>query len=231
MKRERILIQQNDETIKKIDQAYLKEKADFLARVNSLLGHYSTFDETFADTGITTAKYNDLLESGSQVLIDAAINKIKDQFIQAGITAPAVVSLATERTEQAGNGFNEAYNNLLCYLDIPNIYGLKFTLSNVKIENGVAVIDEEIDLEPLKDSKARQYIDTEIGYDLIAKSENLVSILNSINDILRANNIYNITELNNFGDFAKYQHHIAGSDDHLEVNLPGIYEYARRING
>lgn len=117
------------------------------------------------------------------------------------------------------------------YLNIPPAYaGLKFALADIEVINGLAAIKNEKDLEGLKDSVARKYIDTDAGYDLVAKAESLAEILNSINNILR-DNIYNISELNDFGDVVKYKSVPHGADAELEVNLPGIlFEYLNKIN-
>ena len=226
----RILIHQNDEVIKVIDQAYLNKKTLLIAKANAVKGQMAGFNESFEKTGYTTTKYNQLLSAGPQSYIDARINKIKDQCINAGITSSAVMIVATERIEQSGNTFNKAYVNLLSYLDQPAKYpGLKFELSDVTFVNSITAIKSEKDLEGLKDSNARQYIHTEAGYDLVAKAESLVTILNSINDVLRANNIYNITELNEFGDFAKYKYKPHGHSAELELNIQGVYDCTRKI--
>jgi|GEM_PF-6471317 len=107
---------------------------------------------------------------------------------------------------------------------------MKFTLNDIEVVNGLASIKHEIDLEPLKDAIARQYIDTEIGYDLLSKANDLAKALNSIYETLRANGVYNITELNDFGDFADYTFPNERSNSKIEVNLPGILQYVVKMN-
>ncbi|MBC8984769.1 hypothetical protein H9X96_03160 [Pedobacter sp. N36a] len=234
MEKTRILIHQNDEIIKQIDQAYLNEKSLILSKANNVIALFTEFDETYIELGSTTAKYNELLAVGPQSYIDAAISKIKAEFATAGITSPAVTDAVTAQTYEKGNAFLRAFNELLQYLDLRLILrleypGMTFALTDIKVVDGLAAIKNEIDLEGLKDSRARQYIDTETGYDLVAKAESLVNILNSINETLRSNGLYNITDLNGFGDFAEYVYPAQGSNAKLEVNLPGIHNYTCRI--
>jgi|GEM_PF-6297995 len=54
METKRILIYQNDETIKSIDQAYEAEKTQIINKANNVIALFSEFDETHSDTGSTT---------------------------------------------------------------------------------------------------------------------------------------------------------------------------------
>jgi hypothetical protein len=226
----RILIHQNDELIKKINQAYESEKELILARANNVIAVFSDFDEDYSENGSTTAKYNELLENGPQHYIDAAVNKITAEFSTAGITSSAILGIPIAETTRKGNDLIRVFTELQQYLEIKPAYlGLKFALTDIEVNNGLAAIKNEKDLEGLKDTLARQYIDSEVGYDLVAKAERLVDIMNSINDVLRTNNIYNLGELNDFGSFAKFQYPTDRSDLKLEVNLVDIYQYALTI--
>lgn len=59
--------------------------------------------------------------------------------------------------------------------------------TDIKVVDGLAAIKNEKELEGLKDAKVRKFIDTAIGYELVAKAESLKNVLNSINYILRSN--------------------------------------------
>jgi hypothetical protein len=232
MENERILIHQNDVIIKQIDQAYLKEKTLLTDRVNALMALYSEFDETFSSTGTTKPKYLSLLTTGVQVHIDAAINKIKSEFTTAGITSSAILDIAIQRTSEKGNALLQAYNDLLKYPEVKTQYlELKVPLNNINFVDGLASIDNEVNLEGLKDGHARQYIDTQVGHDLVAKAQSLVDILNGINQTLRENGVYNITDLRDFSDFAEYKFPNQGSNSQLELNVVGTYNYVNRMKG
>lgn len=95
----------------------------------------------------------------------------------------SIISVATERTNQAGDAFLKAYKELLQYLELPARYpDLKFTLSDVKFENSLAAIKAEKDLELLKDLYGRSFIYTQAGYDLIDKAGTIATAINSLND-------------------------------------------------
>jgi hypothetical protein len=231
MQTTRILIGENAEMIGKIDQAYAKEKNTILERANAVMALFSEFDATYGDTGTTTVKYNQLLTEGAQSFIDAAINTIKSQFTTAGITSAAVINVAIASTEQKGNGFLKAYNELLQYLQLPALYPeLKFALSDVKFVNGLAALKAEKNLEALKDIKGRWYIDTQSGYTLVDKAVSLVAIFNSINDFLKSNRQPQITSMDDFSKLAKYKHSADSSIVETEVNNEDIYYMARKID-
>ena len=95
----------------------------------------------------------------------------------------SIISVATERTNQAGDAFPKAYKELLQYLELPARYpDLKFTLSDVKFEISLAAIKAEKDLELLKDLYGRSFIYTQAGYDLIDKASTIATAINSLND-------------------------------------------------
>lgn len=140
------------------------------------------------------------------------------------------MDVATERTEQKGNGLLKAYNDLLQYPTLSARYSeIKFALNEVEFVNSLAAVKAEKYLEPLKDRKASQYIDTETGYDLVAKAESLVNIPNSINSTLKANGVYNFTELNEFSELADYVFSSQGSNVQIEVNLSGVHNLVMKI--
>ena len=230
MANERILISENAEVIKLIDQAYENEKASLLAKANTMMAWFSEFDETFNETGTTTSKYNQIISIGVQPYIDAAINKIKDEFTTVGITSSAVLAVATERTEQRGDGLIKAYNELLHYLEVPAKYpALKFALSDVKFVNGLAAVNAEKDLEPLKDTKARNFIDTAEGYELIEKAEVIAAAMNSLNDYLGSKKISQIITLEDLRDFVDYKISSDNSIVQLEVNYKDIHYLSRKM--
>jgi hypothetical protein len=231
MENKRILISENKEVINKIDQVYANEKRILLDRANSAMFKFAEFDETFNETGSTTTKYNELLATGAQPFITAAINKIKEQFLAVNITSSAVMSVATERTEQAGNDFLKAYNDLLRYLEVPSWYPeLKFDLSDVKFENGLAAIKAEKDLEALKDQHARTFIDTQVGYDLIDKAGTLALAINSLNDYLGSKGIAEVTTLEDLRNYVDYAWTPDQSLVHLDVNKEEIYYISKEID-
>lgn len=156
---------------------------EYVQNTATAMFKFAELDETFKDTRSTTTKYNQLIATGAQPFIDAAISKINYEFSNACITSSAVMSVATERTNQAGDAFLKAYKELLQYLELPARYpDLKFTLSDVKFENSLAAIKAEKDLELLKDLYGRSFIYTQAGYDLIDKASAIATAINSLND-------------------------------------------------
>lgn len=233
MEKTRILVTEVDEVIAKIDQAYAHEKALIISKANNVIALFTNFDESYAENGSTTAKYLELLENGPYFYIDAATQKAKDELTDAGITSEAIVSLALERISEKGTHFFKAFKELESYLDLkplkPLYPGMKFALSDIEVKDGLAAIKNEIDLEPLKDEKARTYIQTELGYDLVEQAKNLKATFNTINTILRNNRGYNINDLSNFADIVDFEFTRDHANAQTEVNYNGIYNLVQEL--
>jgi hypothetical protein len=232
MAQTRILVHENEDLIKKIDQAYLDEKTLITNLANNVIFLFTEFDDSYSETGSTTEKYLQFLEEGPQHYIDLAVTKIREEFAAAGVTSQAIIGIPIAQVYQRGNDLVRVYNELLQYTSRNIQYPeLKFDLTDIEVVNGLAAIKNEKDMESFKDRLARQFIESEIGHALVEKAQSLVTLLNSINDILRANNIYNIGDLHDFGSFAKFKYPTDHDQVELELNIQDLYyNYISKIN-
>ncbi|MHB1178666.1 MAG: hypothetical protein ACYCZO_10085 [Daejeonella sp.] len=226
---ERILVKEDLQKVKLIDQSYDQEKALLKSKVFAFKTKFDRLDIGELDT----KTYLQIINNGLEAYTNKSTKQAYDQLSAAGLTSEAITGPAMARQNVFVSEASSGLNNLLSYRIRKPLYpGMNIALDNIDIVNGLPVIKKEVDLEEIKDQDARQYINTEVGLILHQKAAELADLLNSINDILRSNGTYNITDLSDFSDLVDYklcQTYQERLNARLEVNLQGIHDHAKKI--
>lgn len=225
----RILVKEDFARLYEIEAAALNEKADLR---NKALKFVSKFNNLGFEDPLDNETFQTILTDGVEALAQSSQDIVMAELKASGLRSEVIMRPALDEQSQRIREAISAFNELKAYDDKkPQINGLKFSTDDVVIEGLDVIIESDLDIDALKDSYARTFIEGELGLALYEKGEELAALFNQINGIIRTAGGFNINDTADFSDLATWKW--KGSDGRASaeaiVNTEGVYRRSRDI--
>ncbi len=222
----RILVSESSDIIRDIDNEFNQARETLMNKVNMFINCFNKLEVG----EINEQLFRIVIKEGVDNYANKSFENLNKQLAKSGITAPTIIEQFNLNQSAKISELRFFYDDLIRYnTNISKISEYMPTLEDVSITNSQVSLIEK-DLESLKDSRARLYIDSAVGLKLYEHGEKLAALFNEINDIIRSTGSYNFTDISDFIDIAGWDHQ---KDQHnqaeMVVNKEGIYRLTKSI--
>lgn len=226
--KKRILVNEDSAKLKEIELTIQDER-------NNLLNRAVRFVSSFNSLGIEQMDNNlflKVIKDGVDEYADKSLETLRDQFKKSGITMDVVMKPAFSDQEIKIRNLKADYIHLLSYNDrVSKISSIQFKLEDISINENLSTVIKLKDFEDVIDSYSRTFIDDQLGLKLHKKGEELAALFNEINDIIKTAGGYNINDVVDFADLARWKWKNGSEANNAEsiVNTEGVYQLTKQV--